>query len=352
MKCVINILKNLFSIFLIIFGIYVISLNELFFVLFGMSFIFLGFLFSIAFDFICKFLNKKVSFLRKLAITYGTLMIPYLTSYICNLVIEGYYQEDNASNILIINILLILVYWLLFIFINRNKYESVIKTDIKRIIIIIVTLILINIPYLYVKYICISNYNDLYDRVNIVFEDDLYINIFDLNISEYDRYNNLSYKRDYRFENINNSYEKMIVLRNDEGVPEKVVSFSNDVFSGALNAINDEPFNIQKYYMNKYKIDSYTGVYDNYNRIGKPDIFDSINNLYYSLNYSPVALCMDCSVSKVNNNKGYKIYYIEHKDQDNHKDVLIKNGDVAYKLSFSKYNKSEVLEFVSTLKIN
>lgn len=348
-----SIIKLGIGIILFIFSLFCFLLNYYITIPLGIISLFSAIIISPLFELICKKLNKKFTLLQKLTLIYGIVMITYISMLLNDL---SYYfslyflDTIEKSFYLAINFLLILFYVILFVFFNKHKFnEKIIISRKKRIILIIISILLINLPLNIIKIYFLNNY---YKQIEYISP---YKILEDIDVNSYKNVNNITnfdkllYRNDFQdYELITNNEHTKTYKKDNLGI-----IISKDFMSPIYMGINNESLAYTHFYK-LYNISSLGAFYEFYNNHKNLSLFDNIYEIVFtSFNY--LVLTNDTeSYQKINLDNDLKVFILSS-NSSKHSEIIVENKDNAYTITFididGKITKDYLMDFIKTLTI-
>lgn len=353
-----TIIKSVTSMIVLIFSMYCFTMNYEILLPIGIASLFSAFIISPIFDIVCKKTNKKFSLFQKLTLEYGMINIIYIFVFI------SFIRGENYIIYIKYIVMIIIILFTLFFLFNRNKYNQTIYVPFyKRILLIVVSIFIINLPIILFKMIFLNNYYETkkdYYNFEILQTTNLYSYT---NVINKVNFNNLSFRDDFKNYTLKNTEDKRVYIKkNDVGVTESGITFEKDYLSKLkLNTDKVYGFNnyfskkfLEKYdissdaekieFMNSYNLNIFNSLYD----ILIIDLLSIINANEKIKNYQKIELSNNINVylleKKDNNLKNNYVVYVDYKDY-------------SYIITFvstqeNTFNKNYIIDFIRTLNIN
>ena len=353
-----TIINSTIGIILFIFSIFCFALNYYTTIPLGIISLFSSIIISPLFELLCKKINKKFTILQKLTLIYGTIMITYICTLINDL--DNSYQifvTITKPIYILITFLVILIYWILFIVFNKHKYNQTIKVSLKkRIILIIISILLINLPLNIIKIYFLNNY---YKQIEYISP---YKILEDIDVNSYKNVNNITnfdkllYRNDFRdFEltTQGNGENQQIIYKNEK----MAIRFSRDLLNTIYYEIDkDDILYYQLYRTNNIK--STGTMYEFFNQNKNITIFDNIYKINFILhNYVVFTSNIIDSYQKIKSDNNLNIYLLTKQISKEHinYEIIVDNDEYAYSIYFYKIQgemtKDYIMDFIKTLDI-
>jgi len=346
------IINNIICIILFIFSVYCLFCGLEILLPLGIVSFFGAFIISPLFDILCKTTNKKFTVFQKLTLEYILINVVYCFIFISVERGENYIEYFKY----IIGIALI--FYFIFFILNKNKYDQPIKISLrKRVILIILSVFLINLPIFFIKVKSFNNYDKIikeYYAYEILESKYFYPN----NIYNTDNYEKLYFRNDFKKYLIQDFDigKKTYVKKNELGDTEGIVIFSKDLLSEQILSKNKK-YDLSSFLLNRFLKNnniSSNGEFLQYvNQHKKFNLFNPLNDVFCANYLSSIIGNYNAkSFQKITLENSVDVYLLE---SYNKYYVIVDYSDYAYEISFINkekvFSKEYIINFIKSLSI-